>query len=606
MALRLRVACALAVALGALATGCARSSGASADDAGTLFLNTARIRGFDPIKVNDLASGKCVMRVYECLLQHSYLERPFKLEPLLTEAMPEISPDGLVYTFRLRKGIRFVDDACFTNTAGKGRELVAEDFVYSLKRIADQKNASVAWWILDGKVAGLDAFRKRSAGSEPTDYDAPVSGLQAVDRYTLRITLTQPYPQLVWVLAMHHCVAVPREAVVFYGDQLNVHPVGTGAYVLKEWQRNYRLEFVRSPVWRATGRVDRYPSKGGPGDEGAGRLVDAGRELPLCDRIVCYVIGDPATEWLTFLSGGLDEIQAISRDNWNQVVDEKRQLLPDLAARGFQLFSGAAMAVGYIGFNMDDPVVGKNLKLRQAMSCAFNHDEWLKLNNYRIKKPTGPIPEGVPGYPEEPLPFDFDLTRAKQLLAEAGYPEGKDPASGRRLELTIEVGNADSPETRQSIELFVSFMEKIGVQIQTSYNNWPTFLQKLEHRQVQIYYLAWTADYPDAQNFLLLFSGEGVSPGPNHSNYVNPAFDELYQQALVMADTPERTALYRRMAEIVRQDCPWIFHADRMDFVLRQPWTANYKFHPLAMGLEKYHRVDGAARAEALARKGGR
>lgn len=579
-----------------LAGACQPRSTASSRTPGTLYLNSAIIRGFDPAKVNDQASGFCIMRVYEGLLQHSYLARPFQLEPWLCEAMPEVSADGLVYTFKIRPGIHFADDPCFTNSAGQGRELTAEDFVYSLKRIADLKVASVAWWILDGKIKGLDDFRATSGGAGTTDYDGAVAGLRATDRYTLRIELTQPYAQLLWVLAMHHGVAVAREAVDFYGGQFSVHPVGTGPYVLREWVRNYRMEFVKNPTWAKTGRTDRYPAQGGPGDDASGLLADAGKSLPLCDRVVNYVITDPATEWLMFMSGQLDEIRSISRDNWNLVVDDQRRLLPALAKRGIQLYAGPSIAIGYIGFNMDDSVVGKNRKLRQAMNCAFNHDEWITLNNYRIKKPTGPIPEGVPGCPDTPLPYGFDLERARQLLAEAGFPEGKDPATGRRLELTLDVGNADSVEVRQSIEAFASFMDKIGVVIKPSYNNWPAFLGKLEQRQVQLFYLSWMADYPDAQNFLLLFYGKGASPGPNHSNYNNPAYDALYERALTMSDTPERTALYRQMAEIVREDCPWIIHSDQMSFVLRQPWAKNYKFHPLAMGLEKYTRVTEAAR----------
>jgi ABC-type transport system substrate-binding protein len=583
-----------------LAGGCrAPERGGAETDVPTLYLNTSRIRGFDPAKVNDLDSGRCIMRVYEGLLQHSYLERPFKLEPLLCTAMPDVSPDGLVYSFRLRPGIRFSDDPCFTNRAGRGRELVAEDFVYSLKRLADLKNASVAWWILDGKIKGLDAFREASGGDAPTDYAAPVEGLRALDAHSLRIELTQPYAQLLWVLAMHHCVAVPREAVEFYGDQLTVHPVGTGPFVLNDWVRNYRLEFVRNPAWAASGRVDRYPDKGAPGDAEAGLLADAGRPLPLCDRVVEYVISDPATEWLMFLNGQLDQIRAIARDNWDLVVDEHRRLRPGLAERGIQLFSGPQMSIGYFGYNMDDPLFATNARLRQAMSCAFNHEEWIRLNNYRVMEPTGPIPRGVDGYPEEPLPFRLDLERAAGLLAEAGYPKGIDPATGRRLEIVLDVGRADSVETRQGVELFVSMMDKIGIVIRPSYNNWPTFLQKLEHRQVQMYYLAWTADYPDAQNFLLLFYSKSASPGPNHSNYRNPRFDELFEASMKLSAGPERTALYRRMADIARQDCPWIFRSDNLDFVLWQKWARNYKFHPLAMGLEKYQRVEEAVLRDA-------
>lgn len=577
--------------LAILASGCSARLESASDRASTLYLHTSRIRGFDPVRINDIPSGLALARIYEGLLQHAYLDRPYRLEPALAEEMPEVSDDALTYVFHLRKGIFFQDDPCFAATGGKGREFTADDVVYSLKRLADLKNASVGWWILDGRIKGLNEFRERSAGDKPTDYDSEVEGLRATDRYTVRIELTAPYAQLLWVLAMHHCVAVAREAVEFYGDTFPSHPVGTGAYILKSWRRNYRLEYVRNPKWKETGRTDAYPSHGAPGDAEAGLLADAGRPLPFIDRIVTYTVADPATQWLMFLTGRLDASD-ISRDNWNVVLDSKRQLLPELAAKGVQLHVEPEQSIGYIGFNMDDPVLGKNLKLRQAMACAFNPDDWIKLNNYRITQPNGPIPKGMEGRPDKPLPYAFDLDRARALLAEAGFPEGKDPATGRRLEITLDIGRADDLELRQSAELFTSFMDKIGIVIKPSYNNWPTFLDKLDRRQVQLYTLRWIPDYPDADNFLQLFYSKNASPGPNHSNYANPAFDALYDRARVMRDTPERTALYSEMADVVVQDSPWIFASELLVFVLHQPRVHNFKMHPFAVGLEKYYRLD--------------
>lgn len=560
-------------------------------DRDTLYLTTSRLRGFDPVKVSDLPSGLAIGRVYEGLLQHNYLARPYRVEPLLAEAMPSISADGLTYTFRLRRGIHFSDDRCFASTGGKGRELEAADVVYSLKRLADPKAESVGWWILNGRVKGLDAFREKAAASDRTDYDEPVVGLRAPDRHTFEIELTAPYAQLLWVLAMHHAVVVPREAVEYYGPRFPYQPVGTGPYVLKSWKRNYALEFVRNPKWAETGRRDFYPVEGAPGDEEAGLLADAGRPIPMVDRIVTYTVADPATQWLMFLSGQVDRSE-IARDNWNVVLDANRRLLPAIADRGVQLEIGSEMSIGYIGFNMDDPVLGRNRKLRQAMSCAFNASDWIALNNHRILTPTGPVPADMPGHREAPLPYSFDLDRARRLLAEAGYPDGRDPATGRRLEFTLDIGRADDPELRQSAELFAGFMEKIGVVIRLQLNNWPTFLDKLDRRQVQLYTLRWIADYPDADNFLQLFYGPNVSPGPNHSNYMNPAFDALYEKARVLTDGPERKALYDEMMEIVVEDCPWIFAADYLVFMLHQPRVRNYKMHPFAVGLEKYVRLE--------------
>jgi oligopeptide transport system substrate-binding protein len=154
----------------------------------TLYLTSLRIRGFDPAKVGDVSSAQAIQRIYEGLLQVAYLERPYRLEPLLAEAMPAKSEDGLRYTFRLRRGIHFQDDPCFPG--GAGREVIAEDVVYSLKRLADRKVGSSGWWAFEGRIAGLDAFRAASAGDGATDYGAG-EGLRAPDRYTVEMVLTR-------------------------------------------------------------------------------------------------------------------------------------------------------------------------------------------------------------------------------------------------------------------------------------------------------------------------------------------------------------------------------------------------------------------------------
>lgn len=543
-------------------------------------LQASRIRTLDPARAADVASAQAVSRVYEGLLQYAYPARPYRVVPLLAAGMPEVSPDGLVYTFRLRRGIHFQDDPCFPG--GKGRELEAEDFVFSIKRLADRKAAASGYWIVRDRILGLDAFREASAGSEPTDYSAPVEGLHAEDSHTLRIQLARPYPQLLWVLTMPYASAVPREAVEYYGREFDRHPVGTGPFVLTEYRPNYRVEFARNPKWAETGRAER---------DGAGRPV------PSLDRVVQYVIGDPATAWLMFLDGRL-EISAVTRDNWDAVFDGSGDLDAALAGKGIRLVKSPTLDLFYIGFNMDDPVVGKNRPLRQALTCAFNSDEWARFYNGRIVRPSGPIPPGVDGAPEGVGPFPFDLDRARLLLAEAGYPEGVDPRTGRRLALTLDLGQADNPEIRQSTDLFIQFMDRLGVVIEPRYNNWPTFLGRIERRQVQLFRLSWIADYPDAENFLQLFYSPNASPGSNRSNYSNPEYDRLYEQARGMADSAERTALYRRMAGIIQEDCPWIFTHHPTAYVLLQPWVGEYQYHDFPYGMEKYYAVSPEHRTQ--------
>lgn len=572
------------------AAGCGWKPSNPEPQASTLYLSTLRIRGFDPAKVGDVSSAQALQRIYEGLVQVSYLDRPYRVEPLLAEALPEVSDDGLLYTFRLRENIRFQDDPCFLALGGKGREVTAQDVAYSLKRIADARNASTGWWAFDGRIVGLNQFRQRSREGEVTDYDLDVPGLEVVDARTLRLRLTQPYPQLLWVLALHYGSVVPREAVEWYGERFGQHPVGTGPYRLQEWNPNYQLVFQRNPDWTESSRVDRYPAQGEPGDEKKGLLADAGKVLPFIDRIVAYVVADSATQWMMFLNGQLDESD-ISRDNWSVVLDEQRELVPALRSRGVTLSVSPQLRISYIGFNADDAVVGTNVLLRRAMTLAFNSEQWIRLHNGRVRRPNSPIPSMLAGYEADYHPWAFDLARARSLLAEAGYPEGRDPSTGRRLELTLDLGRADDIELRQSAELFVAFMERLGIVIRLSLNNGPAFYQKLERRQAQLFLLSWLGDYPDAENFLQCFYGPNASPGPNRANYVNAEFDRLLEQARVMPDSPERTELYKRMARMVVDDCPWLLVSEPLTYTLHQRRVANFKSHLFPYGMEKYYRL---------------
>ena len=556
-------------------------------DEQVLYGQTARIQGFDPAKSGDVASSLAIARMYEGLLQYSYLERPYKVEPLLAAAMPEVSGDGLTYTFKIRDGIFFQDDPCFPD--GKGRELTAEDFVYSIKRVADIKMASSGYWAFNGRIVGLDEFRDATAGDAPTDYDAVVEGLRALDDRTLQIQLTGPYPQLLWVLAMHYSFAVPREAVEFYGDDFVNHPVGTGPYRLHKWKRNYRIEFIRNPTWAETGRVELYPADGSAEDRAAGLLDDAGKPLPFLDRIVQFVVDDQATQWMMFLSGQFS-FTGIDRDNWDAVITPDNALVDQLKEQKIRLLASPTLDLYYIGFNMDDPVVGKNKKLRQALSCAFDPDVLVQYYNGRVAPIYGPIPHPMAGFKPEPTAYSYNLEKAKQLLAEAGYPDGIDPETGRRLVLTLELGAATG--VQQKVDLLADLFEKIGVVLKGGYNNWPTFLDKMDRRQAQMFELGWVADYPDPENFLQLFYSDNASPGPNHANYANPEFDQLYEQMRTLFPGDEKDRLCEQMADIVIEDCPWIFKYQPMSYALKHNWLKNFKNHDFPYGMGKYRRVD--------------
>jgi len=310
-------------------------------------------KGFDPVRASDVLSNRIISQICEKLFQYAYLERPYKLEPCLADGMYEVSEDKLTYTIRIKKGVRYADNPCFTETGGKGRELVAQDFIYSWKRLADAKNDPEGYWIFQGYIKGLDEFHEASQEAEPTDYSKEIEGFQALDKYTIQIKLVKPYPRLPYVLAMNYTCPVPREAVEYYGEEFLNNPVGTGPFLLSRWEHWHRIVLDRNPNFRD----EFYPSKGEPGDEEKGLLNDAGKKLPLADRVVYTIIKQSQPAWLYFLSGYVD-MSGIPKDSWNTAMATLLKLSPEMEKRNVTLWRSRDYSVGYTSFNMNDPVIG--------------------------------------------------------------------------------------------------------------------------------------------------------------------------------------------------------------------------------------------------------
>lgn len=524
---------------------------------------TARLKSMDPIASGDLATVAATGRVFESLYEYAPGGPPYVLRPLIARAMPEWSPDGLTCTIRLRRGVHFQDSACFAATGGRGREVTARDVIYSFLRLADAKNRSPGYWILQHRVEGLDAFREASTTAEPTDYDRAVPGLAAPDDFTVQIRLTRPCPQLVHLLAMHYASIVPREAVVFSGAAFDAHPVGTGPFVLKSWRRNYRMEYERNPSYWVGGRIPL------PGDSGE-------PVSPQVDRLIQYVVADTGTQWQMFLQGRLSYIP-VTRDAWDAVFDVSGTLKPELKRRSIRALCKSAMDTAYIGFNMEDPVVGANAKLRRAMAMAFDRESWSRFYQGLAVPARTVMPPGTEGIPAGSFVPAYDVSGARALLAEAGYPGGMDPATGRRLRLTLELGDAENQDLRQSTDLFVQDMARIGIELVPSYNSRPAFFDKLAKKQAQLFRLNWVADYPDAENYLQPFYGPNASPGSNRVNFKNTEYDRLYEEMSSLAPSPQRDRLIRQMCSLLGDALPWIPTHHSLNVLLVSPGLSNYE-----------------------------
>ena len=574
---------AMTMIIATLLTGCAKKQDAS--ERVLNIVSPAEIKGFDPIMADDLYSGREIGKIYEGLLAYHWLKVPYELVPNLAEAMPEVSKDGITYTFKIRKGVVFQDDAAFPN--GKGRELEASDFVYSIKRLADSKSQANGWWILDGKLKGLNEWREKNEKLPVTNYAEEIEGLRAVDKYTLEFKLAKPFPQFLYALAMGFTAVVPKEVVEKYGKEFINHPVGTGPYILPKFDQGKRITYTKNPTFREKF----YPSDASP--ELQGLLGDAGKRLPLVDKIVVHVMVESQPAWLKFNKGEVD-YYSIPKDNFASTI-KNNTLVPELANKGINLIIAPQLDLTYTGFNFDNKLF-QNTKLRRAMALAFDEAKSNELfyNNTSFSA-QGPVPPGIAGNIKNYVnPYKGpNLEAAKKMLAEAGYPEGKGLP-----EITYDI--PDSTTSRQSGEFFQQEMAKIGIKIKISASPWPEFQAKLKKRGGQMFGLAWGADYPDAENFLQLFYGPNSSPGSNSTNYNNPEFNKQFETAVVMQDSPERTAMYEKLNKFLAEEVVVIFNMHRQAYTLQQGWLKNYHNSDLSHDSYQYLNIDTAKKEELL------
>lgn len=529
------------------------------------LLSVMKVSGFDPALGGDMYTSAEMGKVYEGLFEFHPTKRPYELMPNLAEALPEVSKDGLTYTFKIKKGVMFRDDPAFKD--GKGRELTAQDVIYSIKRLADSKVQSRGWWLYDDKVEGLNQWRDKDGS-----YDDEVSGLKAIDNHTLQIKVPKPYPQLLYALSMPYSFIVAKEAVLHYGKEFINHPVGTGPFILNKFEQSNTIVYHKNPNFR---------EKYFPAEDGKGLRV------PGVDKITVHIIVESQPQWLQFKKAKID-ISGIPKDFFQEAVDEKMQLTPEFKDKGVQLVYMPMLDVTFYAFNHEDPLFKNNVKLRQAMSMAYERDQSNKLfYNGTAFTAQGVIPPGMAGHdPSFQNPYvKFDLEGAKKLLAEAGYPGGKGlPA--------ITVQTVNDTEARQSIEFFSKCMARIGITIKTGTNTWPELVNKVSKKQHQMYTMAWGADYPDAENFLGLLYCPYKAPGSNGSNYCNPKFDEMFRKATIMQEGPERAALYEQINQMVSQEVPWIFGFHRTKFYVQQPWVRNFNFMEFNHSQYQYLSID--------------
>ncbi|MEH6437450.1 ABC transporter substrate-binding protein [Massilia sp. DD77] len=563
-----------------------------------MFLSTSET-GLDPAVASDNATLSLLENLFDPLLRYDYLARPAKLRPNTAAAMPEVSADGLSYTFRIRPGILFTPDPAFK---GARREVTAQDYVYSIKRLYDPTLKSPWAYMFEGKIAGDETLRKRYGP------DVPVAGLQALERYTLRIRLNAPDNNFLFYLATAATGVVAREVIEAYPGQAGNHPVGTGPFMLGDWKRSDRIVLLANPdstaVFHAT-----------PGHNAEDRALAAaleGKRLPRVDRVEVKIAEEFQGRMLGFLNAEYDYLEQIPESMTDMVVRDGR-LKPELAARGIVLSRFPVLQTYYMWMNMNDPVVGgygkDKVALRRAISMAYNNAEDIALlkKGFAIKAES-PLPPNVLGYdPSYRSPVPYDPALANALLDRHGYSR-RDPDGFRRAPdgkaLTLTMHSEATVGGRLRDELWRKCLNAIGLRVVFKSDKKTEIIKASRLGTVQMFESNWIADFPDGDNFYQLLYGPNAGRA-NYARFDLPAYNLRYEQARRLSDGPERQKLYFEMNQLIHAYNPWVPLTHVLSGDLRHPWLKNYKRHPVEFTAWRYLDVDVAERARSARGRGG-
>ena len=630
---------------------------------------TERPKHLDPVQSYSEDEGVFTAQIYEPPLQYHYLKRPYTLVAASAQAVPvpryfdaqgrELPADAAsetiatsVYEISIRPGIRYQPHPAFAlnrdGTARYGkldreslqgietiadfpesgsRELVADDYLYEIKRLAHPRLHSPIFGMMAQRIVGLAELGETlqsEAKSLPADTwidldRFALKGVTVVDRHTLRIALAGKYPQFVYWLAMPFFAPVPREVDRFYAQPgmaeknltLDWYPVGTGPYMLTENNPNSRMVLERNPNFHG----ETYPCEGEPGDREAGLLADCGKALPLIDKVVFSREKESIPYWNKFLQGYYDA-SGIASDSFDQAVrfgaGGDVALSDEMRAKGIRLLTSVRASNFYMGFNMLDPVVGgmapNDRKLRQALSIAIDQEEFISIfMNGRGIAAMGPLPPGIFGHLDgeagiNPVVYDWvdgqakrkPVDVAKRLLAEAGWPNGRDAKTGEPLVIYLDTTSGGMGD-KSRLDWLARQFAKLDIQLVVRSTDFNRFQEKIRKGAVQLYFLGWNADYPDPENFFFLLLGsEGkvAKMGENASNYVNPEYDKLFGQMKDLDNGPRRQALIDRMNRILQDDAPWIFCFYPKSYTLAHSWLYNRKPSDVGHNSLKYQRLD--------------
>jgi ABC-type transport system substrate-binding protein len=561
-----------------------------------MFLSTSEA-GLDPAVGSDLATLSLLENLFDPLLRYDYLARPLKLQGNTANGLPTIADGGRSYTFHLRPGIYFTPDPAFK---GRRREVTAQDYVYSITRLYDPALKSPWTFLFDGKLLGDAALKDRFS------VDTAIPGLQALDRYTLRIRLAEPDNNVLFYLATPATGVVAREVIDAYPGQAGNHPVGTGPFMLGDWKRSDRIVLLKNPASSAV-------FHGTPGSGAEDKAIAAaleGQTLPRVDRVEVKIAEEFQGRMLGFLNGEYDYLEQVP-ESMTEMVIRDGKLKPALAARGMALYRFPVLQTYYMWMNMQDPVIGgygkDKIALRRAIALSYNSLEDIALLKKGLAiRAESPLPPSVLGYdPAYRNPVPYDPALANALLDRYGYGK-RDPDGFRRRPdgspLTLTMSSEATVGGRLRDEFWRKCLNAVGLRVAFRSDKKTEIIKASRLGKVQMFESNWVADFPDGENFYQLLYGPNAGRA-NYARFDLPAYNVRYEQARRLTDGPARQALYGEMNQLIHAYNPWVTLTQVLSADIRQPWLKNYKRHPVELTQWRYLDLDVAERARNARRK---
>ncbi|MBN8486707.1 MAG: bicyclomycin resistance protein [Burkholderiales bacterium] len=561
--------------------------------------------GFDPAQVSDLYSRTVVANIFESPLTYDFLARPARLKPQTAESLPVPSDNFRTWTLRIRPGIYFADDPAF---GGQRRELVAEDYVYSVKRLYDPALKSpVVSQLENARLLGLSELKRAAIKDKtPFPYEREVEGVRALDRYTLQFRLAAPAPRFDYVLADSAMIgAVAREVVEHYGKQIMAHPVGTGPFRLAAWKRSSKIVLERNPGFREQ-HYDERPEPGDTEGEAIARRL-AGRRLPMLDRVEISIVEESQPRLLGFLNAEHDYLDRLPPE-LSPMAAPGGQLAPHLAKKGVQLQRTLGADIGYSYFAMEHPVVGgyapAQVALRRAIALAYD----TQAENVQVRKGQAVaaqsiVPPHTTGYDPafKSEMSDQDLARAQALLDLHGWVDRngdgwRDRPDGQPL--LIEYATQPDQASRVLTEIWQRAFNALRIRVQFKPAKWPENLKASRAGKLMMWGVAWSATTPDASYMLDLLYGPSKGQA-NHARFNLPEMNELFERQAVLPDGPERLALIERIKRLGVVFMPYKINNHRLLTDLLHPWVDGYRRHPFMRETWRYLDVDPVRQAAA-------